>query len=391
MVKMLLKLSGGVLFFIGLSLLIWQLLPTEPLIEPSTTTHQIAQPTLPDQTIEVMAFLPYWFVSKTESIPAPITSLAYFGLAVSPEGMLSLPAQKKEPWWRTLESAHYHQLNQTLQQTNLAHPVVITNFDTEEITQLLRAPAAQQQFFTELDKIMKLYSFTGVIIDFEPASAVDAQLQQDFTTFIAQLKQHLGQQQTLDIAVYGNAIAGTNLWNIGQLSDHTDRFIIMMYDFHRKSSNQAGALAPLTQKDTQGTAVSITPLLKNYLAATQREKILLGIPFYGYEWQTVAATPNANTYPRSSRTVWQKDIITLLNDDTLNATPFWDDASLSTFLLYNQKQKSYVISFESWLSLDYKMFLVKQLQLGGIAIWSLGYERENDPLWQEISPQQFLE
>jgi spore germination protein YaaH len=46
---------------------------------------------------------------------------------------------------------------------------------------------------------------------------------------------------------------------------------------------------------------------------------------------------------------------------------------------------TYVVYFENSRSLSYKLDYVNQLNLGGIAIWALGYEGDSRELWDVVN------
>ena len=76
----------------------------------------------------------------------------------------------------------------------------------------------------------------------------------------------------------------------------------------------------------------------------------------------------------------------ILADKSKKAVQKWDEKSLTPYLVfYDQEAERWHIGFfENERSLDYKIDLIEQLNLGGMAIWALGYEGEYLNLWQTI-------
>ena len=93
---------------------------------------------------------------------------------------------------------------------------------------------------------------------------------------------------TLSIDVYAGASDNKQLWDIPALAPVVDYIVVMAYDFHRRSSPQAGPVAPLFGGSELWDS-DINEHLRKFLEYVPREKILLGVPFYGYEWQTTFA------------------------------------------------------------------------------------------------------
>ncbi|MBQ6438322.1 hypothetical protein IJJ12_02985, partial [bacterium] len=80
----------------------------------------------------------------------------------------------------------------------------------------------------------------------------------------------------------------------------------------------------------------------------------------------------------------------ILSDRQYGATQHWDEVSLSPYLVYRAsnddgENRCHIGFFENERSLAYKMDVVAKLNLGGIAIWSLGYEGHSTTLWETIS------
>jgi spore germination protein len=68
----------------------------------------------------------------------------------------------------------------------------------------------------------------------------------------------------------------------------------------------------------------------------------------------------------------------------LKVQEHWNDQALAPYLSYVEDGKNYIIYYENPRSISYKLDLVNQLDLGGVAIWALGYEGEDRVLWDVI-------
>lgn len=352
----------------------------------------------------VYGFLPYWNV--TSYTPQPeLSHLAYFALEIAESGEIVTHTRpgETEPGYLKLNSEAFLNL---LDQDDYAIELVCQQFNNEKINAFLTNPNAWQVFFTQLDELMLAYPFSGLNIDFEYQGEVDSEQKQQFSQFIQNLAQHLettaqqfNQPIQLSVDVYANAGNPQKnlLWDLPALANSVDYIIIMAYDFHYPGSAQAGPVAPIDD---------INRLLKGFLDQVPKEKILLGLPFYGYAWQTDQLSADANTYPKTGFTVsWQKmgDLLNLRQNwaNCQNLEFFWHAESLSPYaqLICPSENsggtaksdnpggiaENYLVHFESPRSLAYKLQLAKDLQLGGIAIWALGYEGQDRQLWAVIA------
>jgi spore germination protein YaaH len=187
----------------------------------------------------------------------------------------------------------------------------------------------------------------------------------------------------ISLDVFADAGLKKRVWDIPALEPYVDHIVIMMYDFYRSSSPQAGPVAPIFGAEQRRWDIDTVSTLKPFLEKIAPEKLLLGIPFYGYEWRTTSDEPNANTYPKSGGIATYKRIQKLLQDEP-TIKEQWDRDALSPYIIYKENGKIYEAYYENSRSLSYKLDLVNELGLGGIAIWAVGYEGHAPELWSVI-------
>lgn len=334
----------------------------------------------------VYGFLPFWQL-KTATIQPELTHLAYFSLTLDKDGQIVTGKNNQaDPGYRNFQSSAFQEVFANTPHTEKS--IVISAFDSQDIETFLQSPQAQLQFHTTLDFLFKSNDLQHLNVDIEYSGTQSAKLQPRYTQFCHNLKTYLDTNHPeiqLSIDVYPSAIKGTNLWNIKDLQSCVDHFIIMGYDFYRASSITAGPIAPLLAEGGLKEEKNIVMYLSEYLQVLPPEQIILGVPFYGYEWQTVSDQPRAQTFPRTGATASYERIQSILSQpDIFDAKEYWEDATLSPYLTYKQNDLQKVIFYENERSLQYKLDLVSQSNLAGIAIWALGYEGEHRNLWDVI-------
>jgi len=158
---------------------------------------------------------------------------------------------------------------------------------------------------------------------------------------------------------------------------HLDSIILMTYDYHRSSSSVAGPISPLYAQNPQSHAI-----IKNLQQISTKiplEKILIGIPFYGYRWQTVEDTFLSQTFPNTGSTIQYKDI-KILKVDSL-PIDHWNPITFTPWLVGSENDQYFQIHYESPRSIAHKVELVTSAHLNGIAIWALGYEGNDKEIW----------
>lgn len=337
----------------------------------------------------VYGFLPYWNLKKVTLQPE-LTQVGYFGLGIMADGNLQLREPGAQtPGYTGLQSEELLDIAQQLEARGGRLELVFTQFNGDDITAFLNSPKAQEQFLSVLDTIILAYPISGVNIDIEPTGvAITPQLRANFVTFMTKLRQHLDttyDRVPLTIDVYASASNNEQIWDIPRLAEVVDYIIIMAYDYHRRSSVQAGPVAPIFGGEKLWDS-DISQHLRTFVKLVPSEKLLLGMPFYGYEWQTTDQSSQSPTYPDTGATATLARVADILSrKEELQVQEHWNDQALAPYLSYKEEGKTYIIYYENPRSISYKLDLVNQLDLGGIAIWALGYEGEDRVLWDVIN------
>ncbi len=389
------KLGLFFLFFgiLGIVLGIWWFsVQKTPLISPITqnSTFQFLFNAEDDNAHAkrvVYGFLPYWNLSKFTLQPET-THLSYFSLAIGSDGsVLTKSGGEVEQGFHKLGSDEVLSFFAQQKQQHGRVDLTFTQFDNDDIVHFLASPAAHQNFLTSLDSVLEAYPIDGINIDIEYSGEVTDAVRNNLTTFMTTLRQHLNQKKTpiqLSIDTYVSGATKYYIWDVPAIQKQVDYVIVMAYDFHRKSSPAAGPVAPLFGGKKLWDS-DITQYLKDFVAQVPEQKILLGIPFYGYEWQTTSTDSQASTFPDTGSTATLSRVQDLLDNKAQNNVhEYWNEDALSPYLSYKKDNETHIIYYENSRSISYKLDLVNQLNLGGIAIWSLGYEGNSRDLWDVI-------
>ncbi|MBP1762668.1 MAG: glycosyl hydrolase-like protein [Firmicutes bacterium] len=143
-------------------------------------------------------------------------------------------------------------------------------------------------------------------------------------------------------------LAGYDYAAIGRI---VDRVVIMAYDYSYKTS-PAGPVAPLWWVD------DVISYLKSIIPA---EKMLLGLPTYGYDWGEGISTT----------TVTAKRLQSLKNQ--YNLTESFVEASMSPYYSYvDNNGVSHQIWLENRASLNAKLDVALDNHLAGVSFWRIG-------------------
>jgi spore germination protein YaaH len=336
----------------------------------------------------VYGFLPFWNI-RTAVLEPELTHLSYFSLTISKDGSILEKTEdgQTDQGFHKLGSEEFLQLSDTHLQEKKKVEIVLAQFNKDDIETFLGSPKAQQKLITSLDSLLQAYPLQGINLDIEYFTDATPELRGQYVEFVRKLDQHLQKKYpkvALSIDVSPAAVRHQQIWDIPQLEPSVDYIIVMSYDFHRKSSSVAGPVAPLFGGQKLWNN-DVTQLLQDFVKVVPSKKILLGVPFYGYAWQTTSLDAQATVYPKTGQMASFQQVQNLLHDkQSLGLQEHWNEDALSPYLTFVKNNHNYVLYYENSRSLSYKIDLVNQLDLGGIAIWALGYDQGNRELWDII-------
>ncbi len=337
----------------------------------------------------VYGYLPYWNLKKV-TIQPELTHLAYFALTIGADGSLLLRTEDGggEPGYAGLRSDEFLELATQMKEQKGATEIVLSQFNGDDISLFLSSQTAQQKLFDSLDDIVLAYPVNGINIDIELAGSASETQRTNLTKFMQNLRNHMDKKYdkiNLSIAMYAGASNGQGFWDVAGIEPFVNYIVVMAYDFHRRSSPLAGPVAPLFGGKELWDS-DINQHLQEFAKKVPRHKLLLGIPFYGYEWETTNRDAQSHTFPDTGSTASMSRVNELLTrSKELQVQENWNEEALSPYLSYIEDGKTYVIYYENSRSISYKLDYVNQLDLGGIAIWALGYEGNDRELWDVIN------
>lgn len=158
-------------------------------------------------------------------------------------------------------------------------PTITNEFDPVRTSLVLNNSDIYLPLIESLKSLCFNYNYQGLDIDWEE---IDPKDQQAFTAFIKVLSETLHQADlTLAVSVHpktgdSSDRAVVKGYDFKALSDSVDYIKIMAYDFHNQNSSP-GAITPFEE---------LTKILEYASSNINQDKIMLGLPTYGYDWET---------------------------------------------------------------------------------------------------------
>lgn len=240
---------------------------------------------------------------------------------------------------------------------------VITNltasgFSSQIVKQVLSSPALRQRLIDNIYNLVKSKNYAGVNIDFE---LVPVEQRDNFTTFLKALSNRL-RPEGLSTSVAVPYKTGDNNppynagYDYGGIGAAVDFVFLMAYDWHELGS-EPGPVAPIG--DVRKTV--------NYaIQKMGRNKILLGVPRYGYDW-TLSDSGNAV----SAKAISVADAYkTAMNHNV--PIQYSTEYQQPFFYYYDEAGRRHVVWFEDARALSQKLKLIVDQRLRGIGSWQLG-------------------
>lgn len=242
------------------------------------------------------------------------------------------------------------------------------------------SPTAQQTLITNLINLIQSRGAHGVNIDIEGLPAANKTA---FTNFMINLANQMHTAiPNSDVSTVLYAVDWNNVFDFTNMASVVDHFIVMGYDYYWSGSTTAGPNDPLYHYSTTYN-FNLSKTITYYLnKGCPKNKLILGLPYYGREWSTASATvPSSATASGVARFY---NTIKLNTSGNYSATNYQYDAdSFSDIYVFNNgTQKQCFISLEN--SIRKRMEHINTAGIGGMGIWALGYDDGFPELWDAI-------
>lgn len=251
-----------------------------------------------------------------------------------------------------------HLINLAKKNNILVIPTITNNFDKKKTSKVLNDPHLLDSHIENVYNEVMIRGYDGIDIDYENIKPED---KFRFLEFIRKLANKLHSQNKLISVTSQPKKSDMDNWSGPGAMDYTelgkmvDQFRVMTYDFHRMG-NIPGPISPPEW---------IKEVIEYTKSKVPKEKILVGIPFYGYDWCISGAGTDGGIVWDGVQNILKK----------YKPTLEWDDKAKEPWLLYVDDQKNtQVIYFQNARSISYKLDMVKNLDVEGISIWRLGSE-----------------
>ncbi len=329
---------------------------------PNPAIPSVATST-PLQSHEVFGFAPYWSLSQSSSYDvADLTTVAYFSIGVNPDGSFA----QSGPGWSGFESQDFTNL------VNRAHAagdrvvLTVSDFDQSSLDQLTSSPPAANRLAAAVLSAVESKNLDGVNLDLEGEGSGDqvglTSLVQQVSTTLHAANSHY--QVTMDTYPSSAGDPG-GFYNVSALAPWVDGFFVMEYQYNLQSG--VSAQSPITSSE-----FSNEETLQQYTSAAPASKVILGVPYYGLDWNTTNGTQQATS------TGGEPAALTVAYIASQGHPVYWDPVTDTSWTSYQVGDQWHETYYEDPTSVYMETQLAERFGIAGMGIWALGMDN-NDP------------
>jgi spore germination protein len=233
-----------------------------------------------------------------------------------------------------------------------------SSFSGEKAQQLFESEEKQENFITQILETMAAKGYEGVDVDFEFVYPEDRDA---YTAFLQKLRDSLKPHgYEMSVAVppkisstqQGSLYEAYDYYAIGEIADSV---LLMTYEWGY-SGGPARAVAPIDE---------VRKVLDYAVTEIPKEKILLGIPNYGYDW-TLPYIPDG----QRAKVISNTEAVRIAGD--YRTEILYDEKYQSPYFRYTDSfGKKHEVWFEDARSIEAKLRLVDEYGLKGVGYWNL--------------------
>lgn len=213
---------------------------------------------------------------------------------------------------------------------------------------LLSSPVARARAIDNMLTLVEDNGYDGINLDWEGIAPTERHAFTQFVTALSKTFHQHGYYVTLSVpaeTVNQPSNGWTGAYDYPALAKSADLLMIMAYDQHWAGGSPGPIASPTW----------VQSVLNYTLSAVSPNKVVLGVPGYGYDWGGSGTT--AVSYGQAK---------TLANQ--------YGQSTASNHFEYVQNGQIHSVWFENTASFLSKIKLVSGYELRGIALWRLGIE-----------------
>ncbi|NNE71001.1 MAG: hypothetical protein HKN29_11650, partial [Rhodothermales bacterium] len=244
---------------------------------------------------------------------------------------------------------------------------------------VLGSTAARNRLEGQILDLVRRAGADGAHLNFETFETPSATARAGYTSLANSLRQKLrAYRSDAELTVFLPGFDYGESYDEVALARAADYLVVQGYDMHWLTAPTAGPVAPVTGWD----GASWEGITSRYVSlGVDPAKMVMAVPYFGYEWPTVSEIPGAATRGEGVPITYAPVSETLLPLIRISATARLRDHqgrrdAVAGSPYYTRRDATgwYQGWFEDAESLRAKYRFVKSRGLGGVAVFLLGYD-----------------
>lgn len=184
------------------------------------------------------------------------------------------------------------------------------------------------------------------------------------------------------VSMYAASVKDPKIYDVAAIAKGTDGIFMMAYDFAILGADNAMPTAPLYGYKEGKYWYDVSTAVSDFLTQMPANKLILGVPWYGYNYAVYEPKENAPTLP-----YWAGQPIvqtySVAQDSGNTDMSGWDNiAQVGWKAYYNDYIGAWRFMFlDDVRSLSAKFDFAKQKNLKGVGMWALGFDEGKSDFW----------
>ena len=243
--------------------------------------------------------------------------------------------------------------------------LTVNDFSQSSLDGLASSQSAPQTLAQSLLDLVRAKSLDGVNLDLEGEGSGDQSGITNVVKVVASTLHAANPHYQVTMDTYASSAGDpSGFYDIPSLSHDVDGFFVMAYQLNLHASPNAGS--PLTS-----SMFSNQTAVNQYADAAPAAKVILGLPFFGYDWPTSNGTLGAQAEGGPT-------IVTYAQEASSGHPIYWDADTDTAWTSYQVGQQWHEAFFENPDSLYLAAQMAQANGIGGVGIWALGMDGDND-------------
>lgn len=317
----------------------------------------------PDKT--VYGYWPYWG-DDLSTIPFDsLSHIAIFGVTLNSDGSLSNTSYWTSYAKEAVELGNAYDVK--------VHLTLIA-FDSDVMASVFPSATKRATLIKNLKSLVDQYGAHGVNID---AELLPYSLKDYFTTFIKEINAEIE-----EVYIATPAVDWAGSYDYDVLAANSDGLFIMGYDYHWPGGDP-GPVSPLYGGSPWGS-YSLEWTVSDYVTwGTPKDKIVLGLPLYGYQWPTVDKDVPGDSTGTATAVLYSTAIY---RGETYGR--YWDSVTHTPYTFPSSTSQLWYDDLES---LEDKIAWLVDEEIQGTGFWALTYENSDPDFWSMVDSLTHIE